>query len=161
MPVNDSVELFAGHKPSGEQVIEKIRVSPTQQANCYQLLQSPVFVRGIARADVIQKLDVPRGAFKIIRRSGNLCIRVFGKQELAAIEQSLTPQLEKLGGNLDICEPNVLVYSIHVSCGFQAVEKLLDDALQDTVHVIWNYGNVYDPDSAEPLNWWQSMLSAD
>jgi chitodextrinase len=51
-----------------------------------------------------------------------------------------------------------LVYSIHVSSGFTAIETILNDNIQgDTA--VWFYGNVYDPASGEPLNWWQSILA--
>jgi hypothetical protein len=129
-------------------------------------LRSPVFVRGIARADVIQQLEKPAGAFKVLRHSGNLCLRIFSKESfetsrLAALEQALTSELEKLGGDLDVKETKVLVYSIHVSCGFSAIEKILSDQLSNYQDVAWFYGNVYDPESGEPLNWWQSILAPD
>lgn len=159
-----SIELIAGHHPNGEIVVEKLLVNPQAEANSFQLLKSPMFVRGIARADVIQQLESPKGGFKILQHGGNLCVRVFSKQdfklpELAALEQILTSALEKLGGDLDNKDANALVYSIHVSCGFNAIEKVLDDALSPLEDVTWFYGNVYDPESGEPLNWWQSILS--
>jgi hypothetical protein len=159
-----SIELIAGHHPNGEIVVEKLLVNPQPEADSYQLLKSPMFVRGIARADVIQQLEKPKGGFKILQHGGNLCVRVFSKQDfnvpaLAALEQALTLALEKLGGDLDSKETNALVYSIHVSCGFNAIEKELNDALSSVDDVAWFYGNVYDPESGKPLNWWQSILS--
>ena len=156
-----SIELIAGRDPDGELVIEKVLVSSQPEANSYQLLKSPMFVQGIARADIIQALDKPTGEFKVLQHGGNLCIRVFGKQNLAVLEQSLTPALEKLGGDLDVGESRALVYSIHVSCGFNAIEKILNDTLNDSPDFVWYYGNVYDPGSGEPLNWWQAILSPD
>ncbi len=152
------IELVAGRHPNGELVMEKLLVTP-QGDNSYRLLKSPVFVRGIARDDVVQQMDQPQGAFKVLQHGGNLCIRIFGKQKLATLQQSLTHELEKLGGDLDIAEDFLLVYSIHVSCGFKAIEKLLDSQLAGQADVIWQYGNVYDPVSGEPLNWWQPILA--
>lgn len=159
-----TIELIAGRHPNGELVVEKVLVSPQSEANSYQLLKSPVFVRGIARADVIQSLEKSKGAFKVLKHGGNLCLRVFSKDDfsttaLSALEQALTSEIEKLGGDLDIKEPKALVYSIHVSCGFNAVEKILDDALSSYDDVAWFYGNVYDPETGEPLNWWQPILA--
>ncbi|WP_339338968.1 DUF4265 domain-containing protein [uncultured Oceanicoccus sp.] len=159
-----TIELIAGRHPNGELVVEKVLVNPQSEENSYQLLKSPVFVRGIARADVIQSLEKPKGAFKVLKHGGNLCLRVFSKDDfsttaLSALEQALTSEIEKLGGDLDIKEPKALVYSIHVSCGFNAVEKILDDALSSYDDVAWFYGNVYDPETGEPLNWWQPILA--
>ena len=165
MPVSPTIstepalELMAGRHPNGEIIIERVLVAPQQQVNAYQLLKSPVFVRGIARGDIIQRMDKPRGAFKLEQHSGNLCIRVFGKQPLDRLEQSLTAEIEKLGGDRDVFEPRVLVYSIHVSCGFNKIEELLNQQLAAAADVSWFYGNVYDPQSGEPLNWWQAILA--
>lgn len=154
-----TIELMAGRHPSGEMIIERVLVAPQEQANTYLLLKSPVFVRGIARGDIIQRMSSPKGAFKIEQHSGNLCIRVFGKQPLSPLEPALTAELEKLGGDLDVAEPRVLVYSIHVSCGFTKIEELLNQQLSTSPDAAWFYGNVYDPDSGEPLNWWQPILA--
>ncbi|MEE8058959.1 MAG: DUF4265 domain-containing protein [Pseudomonadales bacterium] len=169
----NTLELIAGRHPNGELIVERLLVSPQSspqepspqgQANSYQLLKSPVFVRGIARADVIQPLEQSKGAFKVLQHGGNLCIRLFSKlgftePKLEALEQSLTAAIEKLGGDLDVREERVLVYSIHVSCGFNEVEKLLNEKLAAFQDVNWYYGNVYDPDTGEPLNWWQAILA--
>ena len=159
-----TIDLVAGRHPSGEWIMERLLVSPQAQAATYQLLKSPVFVRGIARGDLVQQLDQPRGAFTVLQHSGNLCIRVLSRQgfdtpQYSTIEQSLTADIEKLGGDLDIRESRVLVYSIHVSCGFQSIEKILDQRLAGHDDIAWYYGNVYDPETGEPLNWWQGILS--
>ena len=159
-----TIELMAGRHPNGEMVVEKLLVTTGEQENSYRLLKSPLFVGGIANGDVIQQLPSPRGAFNILQHGGNLCIRVFSKAEFnqpqpTAIEQQLTAKLEKLGGSLDLKTPKALVYSIHVSCGFNDIEKLLDEALAGVDDMAWYYGNVYDPDNGEPLNWWQAILS--
>jgi hypothetical protein len=78
---------------------------------------------------------------------------------LVGLEQALSSELEKLGGDLDVSESRVLVYSIHVSCGFKVIEQLLDDTLAAYKDVAWLYGNVYDPESGEPINWWQPILA--
>ena len=159
-----TIELVAGRHPNGELVVEKILVHPLPEENSFQLLKSPLFVRGIARTDVIQLKKGTHGQFNVVKHGGNLCVRVFSKQDLnlpqfEGIEQSLTSGLEKLGGDLDIKEPRALVYSIHVSCGFDVIEKILNDILSNQTEMTWLYGNVYDPDSGEPLNWWQPILA--
>lgn len=154
-----SIELFAGRHPSGEMIIERVLVSPQKAENSFLILKSPVFVRGIARADTIARMVEPKGAFKLLQNGGNLCIRVFCRNNINLLEQSLTPELEKLDGDLDVKEANALVYSIHVSSGFTAIEKILNDKIQAFPDAAWFYGNVYDPESGEPLNWWQAILA--
>ena len=159
-----TIDLVAGRHPNGETIVERLLVNPLKTQATFQLLRSPVFVRGIARGDVIQQLQKPQGAFKMVQHGGNLCIRVFSKMpfdsdRLEPLAQGLTAEIEKLGGDLDVSEPQVRVYSIHVSCGFAAVEKILESQLAGCDDVAWVYGNVYDPETGEPLNWWQAILS--
>lgn len=153
--------LIAGRNANDEVVIEKVMVSALPEADCFQLLKSPLFVRGIARGDKIKALDKPKGAFQLLTHSGNLCIRVFSKRDITQLEPSLTHAMEELGGDLDIHEASALVYSIHVSCGFNAIEKLLDEHVGRVAETTWYYGNVYDPGNGEPLNWWHDILSPD
>lgn len=154
-----SIELLAGNHPNGEVIIERVLVAPQAQKNCYLLLKSPVFVRGIARGDIIEQMSEPKGAFRIQQHAGNLCVRVFCKNDISELEQKLSIEIEKLGGDKDIQDKHTLIYSIHVSCGFTAIEKLFNEQLKDFPDAAWFYGNVYDPISGEPLNWWQPMLS--
>lgn len=161
-----TLELMAGRHPNGELIIEKVLVNPQAENQQYQLLKSPLFIRGVARGDVIQLQPTSRGRFLVVQRGGNLCIRVFSKHDfsspqLESLEQHISAAIEKLGGDQDIKEAKALVYSIHVSCGFNAIEKLLGDALSGYQDVAWYYGNVYDSDSGEPLDWWQAILAPD
>jgi len=52
-----------------------------------------------------------------------------------------------------------LSYSLHVNLGFAAIETLMDNAMAAFPGAVWYYGNVYDPETGEPLNWWQAILS--
>ena len=150
------IEMFAGIGPDGQPVAEKLQVKVADDDTC-QLVRSPAFVKGIASGDVI-KLDKESGQFELIRRSGNLCIRVISREAIGPISEELTPKLEKLGGDLDLETPRMLVYSIHVSCGFDTIEKLLNQYTGQNSQ--WLYGNVYSPDDGTtPLNWWQDILA--
>ncbi len=151
------IELYAGLRPDGQPVVERIQVEILED-NSSKLVTSPAFVQGIAKGDNI-KLNTEERSFEVLKRSGNLCIRVFAKEDLASIEHDISPELEKLGGTLDVENDRVLVYSIHVSCGFQAIEKILNDYTGDATESAWFYGNIYDPkDGVTPLNWWQDIL---
>lgn len=150
------IELFAGTNPDGEAVIEQLQVRINEDNN-YQLVRSPAFIHGIAYGDTIA-VEEGQKRFKLLKHSGNLAIRVFCRGDSAALADQLTPQLEKLGGALDTETPHILVYSIHVSCGFTTIEKILNSAC-DGANSVWYYGNVYDPDDGRtPLNWWLDIL---
>ena len=150
------IELFAGTNPDGEPVVERLQVRVNEDNSC-QLVRSPAFIKGIASGDTI-KVDTEKQEFELIKRSGNLAVRVLCRGDSAALSDQLTPQLEKLGGELDMETPRMLVYSIHVSCGFANIEEILNSVC-DGANSVWYYGNVYDPqDGQTPLNWWQDIL---
>jgi hypothetical protein len=149
------IEMFAGTGPDGLPVAEKLQVRVREDDAC-QLVRSPAFIKSLAGGDII-KMDKESGQFELHERSGNLCIRVFSKSDLQPVAESLTPLLEKLGGDLDIETPRMLVYTIHVSCGFEAIEQIFEQSMRDGS--VWLYGNVYSPEDGEtPLNWWLDIL---
>lgn len=153
------IELFAGHRPDGQTVVERLPVKVLEDNSC-ELVKSPAFVKGLASGDQI-RLREDKSQFELIRHSGNLSIRVFAYEGLDDIAEGLIAELEKLGGALDTETERMLIFSIHVSCGFGAIEAILNrycDSLDDCV---WNYGNVYDAqDGQTPLNWWQDILAS-
>jgi hypothetical protein len=149
------IEIYAGIGPEGQPVAEQI-AAEVRKDKAYQLMRSPAFVKGLASGDIIS-LDTETGQFELLQRSGNLCIRVFSKGNIRLVAECLTPELEKLGGSLDIETPRMLVYAIHVSCGFDAIETILNEGMQ--ANSMWLYGNVYSQeDGSTPLNWWLDIL---
>ncbi|MEW5249493.1 DUF4265 domain-containing protein [Microbulbifer sp. 2201CG32-9] len=157
MAALQTIELFAGTDPDGQPVVERLQVRVNEDHSC-QLVRSPAFVKGIASGDTI-KVDKHKQQFELVKRSGNLAIRVLCRGDSSALSDQLTPQLEKLGGELDLETPRLLVYSIHVSCGFADIEKILNQAC-DGANSVWYYGNVYDPEDGQtPLNWWRDILA--
>jgi len=151
------IELFAGLGANGKPIVEKLPVRELETGEL-QLVQSPAFMKGLASGDVI-RCDVPNQEYEIVQRSGNLSVRVFSRDSIEALGDLLTPELEKLGGELDLETPRMLVYSIHVSCGFSTIEDLLNRYVGKDGRSAWMYGNVYDPvDGQTPLNWWQDIL---
>ncbi len=166
-----TISLVAGYRNDGEPVLEKLVVeamAPASKAREtiapatkeYRLLKSPAFVRSLAAGDRIRyPADTPAG-YELIKRSGNLCIRVLRKEGIEEVANTLSPELELLDGTLDLQSPRVLVYSIHVSIGFQNIEILLDRVIGQFPGTVWYYGNVYDPaDGVTPLDWWQEFLA--
>lgn len=147
------IEMFAGYNPAGQLVAEKLQAISTEEG--FRLVRSPAFIKGLACGDLI-KLDQASGEFEIVRRSGNLCVRVFSQQDTGRFEEALTSALEKLGAELELHSPRMLVYKAHVSLGFNAIEAILNQWVPADAQ--WLYGNVYDPaDGQTPLNWWLEL----
>tara|TARA_R110002167_G_scaffold6277_1_gene28799 strand:+ start:182928 stop:183494 length:567 start_codon:yes stop_codon:yes gene_type:complete len=164
------IPLIAGYRPDGEGIVEQVEVtalgadekskSSNTLAAQYRLVRSPAFVRGLAAGDKIRFPADTKEGYELIQRSGNLCLRVLSKSNIDDVLLALTPEIELLDGILDIETPRLLVYSIHVSIGFQAIEILLDRISGQFAGTLWYYGNVYDPaDGVTPLDWWQEFLA--
>lgn len=155
-----TIEMLAGCDANGTPVLEKVPVQIDDKGNC-QLIKSPAFIKGIASGDVI-RLNEETGQYEVQRRSGNLCIRIYSRDDIRSLNDSITPEMELMGGTLDIQTPRMLVYSIHVSCGFEPIEALLTKVIANNMannSSQWLYGNVYDPnDGITPLNWWIDIL---
>ncbi len=151
------IEMFAGVGPDGQPIVEKLPVRELDTGNL-QLVRSPAFVKGVASGDFL-RCDPQTRDITLVQRSGNLSIRVFARDRIEQLADRLTPELEHLGGELDLHNERMLVYSIHVSCGFDAIEAILKPAIEAYGESAWLYGNVYDPTDGEtPLNWWQELL---
>ncbi len=151
------IELFAGLGANGQPIVEQLQVRELDDGNL-QLVQSPVFAKGLANGDLVKMLPDTR-EFDLVQRSGNLSIRVFSRSAIEQLSDQLTPELEKLGGELERETPRMLAYSIHVSCGFEAIEDILNRYVGQDGQSAWVYGNVYDPqDGTTPLNWWLDIL---
>lgn len=151
------IEMFAGTQADGSPVAERIQVVEADDES-FVLVRSPAFIKGLAKGDQIS-FDNDDKSFELIKRSGNLCIRVFAREDIEQLAEDMTPEFDKLGGELDFESPRMLVYSIHVSCGFDAIEKILNEHICEDSNSMWLYGNVYDPkDGVTPLNWWHDIL---
>jgi hypothetical protein len=151
------IELFAGIGANGQPIVEKLPVRELESGEL-QLVQSPAFAKGLASGDLL-KCSPKTREFEIVQRSGNLSLRVFSKVDITQWADGLIADLEKLGAELDLETPRMLVFSIHVSCGFAAIENIMNQHVHLETNSAWMYGNVYDPnDGVTPLNWWQEIL---
>ena len=164
MPENTAtIELpfLAGMNADGQPVFESILTEYLpDDPNRVRLLRSPLFARNLAAGDTIRLINPEAAEYELERRSGNLCIRIFRKEGVQEVDNFLTPLLEKFGGALDLNEDHALVYSIHVSIGFNTIEQLLDQACQQVSGAVWYYGNVYDPEDGEtPMRWWEDFTN--
>ncbi|HET8711111.1 MAG TPA: DUF4265 domain-containing protein [Spongiibacteraceae bacterium] len=153
------LKLLAGMHPNGQPVLENVRALQQSDDNTYRLLQSPLFVTGAACGDLIELLNNNPGRFRVRERSGQLAVRVLSRDDVGALAEELTPAVEKLDGTLDVQAPRALVYSIHVAVGFAEIERVFDAVLSKASAAQWSYGNVYDPETGAPLNWWETLLN--
>jgi Domain of unknown function (DUF4265) len=155
---SDSFELpfLAGINPEGDPVFESLEVELVEDTEDeVRLLRSPLLTRNLAAGDKLKVINPSSAEYELLRRSGNLSIRVFRIHQLDVMAESLTAKVEKLGGSLDRQTDRALVYSIHFSIGFQVIEELLTAICKDYPDTVWYYGNVYDPeDGTTPLEWW-------
>ena len=110
-----------------------------------RLVRSPLLARNLAAGDKLKVIDVSSAEYKLLRRSGNLSIRVFRQHQLDVLAENLSAKIEKLGGSIDKQTDRALVYTIHFSIGFQVIEELLSAVVKDYPDTVWYYGNVYDP----------------
>lgn len=156
---NIELSLLAGIHPNGQPVLEKMRALAQPAAHQFRLLQSPLFVMGAACGDLIEMLNNNPGRFRVRERSGQLAVRVLCRDDISELAEVLTPEVEKLDGTLDVQAPRALVYSIHVAVGFSEIERVFDAAIAKFPAAQWSYGNVYDPETGAPLNWWEALLN--
>ena len=125
----------------------------------YRLLASPGFVEGLAAGDEFElDPDAPLG-HRVTRRAGNLCVWFYHSEPLdesSAVTADVRHVAESLGGRLDGGYSRMLVLTIPLAAGFDAVARAFDDAVRRHAAASWLYGNVYEPaDGMTPLNWWR------
>lgn len=150
------ITFLAGFDQTDQPVFEKLTVERLDaKTEEVRLLKSPLLTRNLAAGDKIKPTNPERGEYDLIERSGNLSVRVFCRGELDSLANTLTPEIEKLGGVLDVQTDRALVYSVHFSIGFKQIEEIFNDACDAFDESIWFYGNVYDDtDGKTPLGWW-------
>ena len=64
-------------------------------------------------------------------------------------------KLGPLGGTLDGPTPGLLAFTVPIDLGFPAIDQLFEDAVERWPGSQWQYTNVYDPISGQPLGWWE------
>jgi hypothetical protein len=85
-------------------------------------------------------------------------IVAFEKQEDRSAVQvrRLQESIEAIGGTVDGGPARMLVFTVPVCAGFQAVEGLLTAFTQELPGTRWWYSNVYETgDPSQSLNWWK------
>lgn len=148
------VPVFSGSTSQGDEVLPVVAIGGGR----YVLLASPGFVEGLAAGDEFELDASAAGGHRVIRRGGNLCVWFYHAEpveESATATADIRLVAESLGGRLDGGYSHMLVLTVPLAAGFDAVADAFDAAVRRHAGSAWLYGNVYDPsDGMTPLNWW-------
>ena len=134
------VPVFSGGARQGEETLPVIALE-----HCYLLLASPGFVEGLAAGDEFALDEDSPCGYRVLRRGGNLCVWFYHAEPVAESDEATADVrrvAESLGGRLDGGYSRMLVLSIPLVAGFDAVAAALDDAAQRHAGSTWLYGNV-------------------
>lgn len=149
------IHLRCGTRADGSPRLEPVHAEPLGGLR-FRIANSPGWTYGVAAGDEVERTD-EQGGFKVIRRSGNLAVRLFSTAALPRdhIEALEAQVRERLGGWVDGgLEDRARVFTIPATAGFQEIEALFDPFVRDasiaTGTVEWEYGNVHD-DTGAPL----------
>ncbi len=128
----------------------------------WELLRSPLYATEVAAGDVIRISDDETGRFEIVRRGGNVCVQLYladAEADDAEATQSeveaIRADLEPLGGTVDASTPGLIAFTLAAEVGFSAIELVAAAAVARRPGAQWQYSNVYDPMTGEPLGWWE------
>jgi hypothetical protein len=151
------IELPICHNESGRPGTEAVEVEPVGPSQ-FKLLYSPGVVEGVAKGDVIELSKADPKGFRVVTRSGNLCVWFYFPQpgiNRGPDGERVRAAVERFGGVCDGGGNTHRVFSVPVSCGFPAVEALFNDLVTQHPDSSWLFGNVYDPwNDFKPLGWW-------
>ena len=148
------VPVFSGGVSQGDEVLPVVEIGDGR----YQLLASPGFVEGLAAGDEFELDASAAGGHRVLRRGGNLCVWFYHAEPIEETDVATADirlVAESLGGHLDGGYSHMLVLTVPLAAGFDAVADAFDRAVRRHAGSAWLYGNVYDPsDGMTPLKWW-------
>jgi Domain of unknown function (DUF4265) len=119
----------------------------------FKVLFSPGLVEGIAAGDVIRLVDAMAGTFEILRRGGNISIKLVVKSNIRPVLEWLEPRLPPIHARVDGHVERAAVITVPAASGFPRIEGEMSEACARFEGLAWYYGNVYDA-AGRPLNWW-------
>lgn len=152
-PDQPTVQLRVVDARSDEPFFEEVPVEPLS-GDRYRLLASPGLLDGLAAGDVFVR--DPDGGYDVVEHGGNVCVQVYFPDHDPGerVEGALVPAVEALGGWLDGRTPGVATFTIPVSAGFAAIERVFEGWVGGEPGASWSYANVYGPDG-DQLRWWE------
>ncbi len=126
----------------------------------YRLVCTPGWLQGLAAGDIIRLDSREPLGYSLVSRGGNIGVQCFFKNcDIGQVKKWALEQIEPLGGVMDgeyeTEDFALLVFTFHVSIGFQDIEGIFRKLETMFLPSEWFYANVYDPDDGfTPLNWW-------
>ncbi len=116
----------------------------------------------LAAGDTIRVTNIEVGTFDIVARGGNIAVQFYlpeiesdDLQATLKVGKEITPAIELLGGRLDGHTAGLIVYTIPIGAGFRAIEDAFVAAVSEFPGSQWQYANVYEATTGEPLRWWE------
>lgn len=90
-----------------------------------------------------------------MKRGGNIAVQMFSRVPVSTFKT----EIEKIVHNRlnGVCDGGIdfgLVFTIPLTAGFPSIEDVFNKFAQAHPGVEWMYGNIYDPETNEPLGWW-------
>ena len=127
----------------------------------WELLNSPLYAIGLASGDIIKVTNPESGSFEILKRGGNICIQFYmgatHANDLAVtrkVAEEIETQIHSIEGKVDGVTAGLISCTLTVEVGFQLIESIFEALVHESVGAQWQYANVYDFKTGEPLNWW-------
>ncbi len=146
-----------GASVSGVEYVPAMNVGSSR----WQLLKSPLYGLGAAAGDLIEIIDPSKGLFTVLKRGDNVVVQFYmarcDRDSLQATQRvavEIEAAVGPIGGKIDGVVAGLIVSTIPVSAGFSRIESVFDGLVRWHQGGQWQYGNVYDPITEEPLNWW-------
>jgi hypothetical protein len=149
--------VLDGARPGIEQV-------PARRAGNAEwvLLKSPLYAMAVAAGDTIRLANPESGEFEIVRRGGNVCVQFYlghttgdESEQTERVAQLIVRELVPIAGRMDAKTSGLISFTIPVDVGFPTIESVFLSAVERFPGSEWQYSNVYDPETGEPLCWWE------
>jgi hypothetical protein len=159
-PNQPTVRLLAALKESGQPVFEEVPVE-VLGPNRYRLLASPGILDGLAAGDTFT-VDPESHLYRVHEHGGNLCVQVWypGLDLAGRVDAELVPAVTAMGGTLDGREQELSSFTIPLTAGMAAIERLFNDWVDRVDGATWSFGNAYEEDGATPLAWLAEELGS-
>ncbi|WP_137940516.1 DUF4265 domain-containing protein [Chitinivorax sp. B] len=146
---------------SGTSGVELVPAQHLGDGN-WLVLRSPLYALQLAAGDTIRIVNNEVGTFEVVSRGGNVAVQFYlseneldDPQATTSVANRITPKVVELGGRLDGQTMGLMVYTIPVEAGFPAIENIFAMAIDEFPGAQWQYTNIYDMTTGEPLCWWE------
>lgn len=128
----------------------------------WELVKSPLYATEVAAGDFIKVLEAEHGTFELVKRGGNVSVQYYLAAEQAdstdstcQVVEFLERQLRPISGRVDAHTQGLVSCTVPVVASFSVIENIFFGAIEAFPNSQWQYGNVYDPSTGEPIGWWE------